>query len=191
MVDIVNYETLLVVGREQKEPQRFLFTFLKASLPKDHEGDEEQRFQSGSGGVLQPIMCVDKALDDLTNFADLVEESENIMNCSYDIVYVQSLPTSSGSVSGTSTITTIFSGSISPHSQRGLLGQNGSLSISYRNLDLNKTYISYPTTTTHNYKPQCDGSYKITASIHDGNYTKSKVLGYVDYTGGSSCGTPS
>jgi len=120
-----------------------------------------------------------------------VEESENIMNCSYDIVYVQSLPTSSGSVSGTSTITTIFSGSISPHYQRGLLGQNGSLSISYRNLDLNKTYISYPTTTTHNYKPQCDGSYKITASIHDGNYTKSKVLGYVDYTGGSSCGTPS
>jgi len=78
MVDIVNYETLLMVGREQKEPQRFLFTFLKASLPKDHEGDEEQRFQSGSGGVLQPIMCVDKALDDLTNFADLVEESENM-----------------------------------------------------------------------------------------------------------------
>ena len=78
MVDIINYDTLLMVGREQKEPQRFLFAFLKASLPKDHEGDEEQRFQAGKGGILQPIMCVDKALDDLTNFADLVKESENM-----------------------------------------------------------------------------------------------------------------
>ena len=78
MVDIVNYETLLVVGKEQKEPQRFLFVFLQAALPKDHEGDEEQRFNSGQGGALLPIMCVDKALDDLTNFADLVKESENM-----------------------------------------------------------------------------------------------------------------
>jgi len=78
MVDIVNYETLLIVGKEQAEPQRFLFTFLKASLPKDHEGDESNRFATGNGGVLQAIMCVDKPLDDLTTFADLVTESENM-----------------------------------------------------------------------------------------------------------------
>lgn len=78
MVDIINYETLLMVGREQKEPQRFLFTFLKAALPKDIEGDEAERFHAGKGGVLQPIMCVDKALDDLTDFSDLVKESENM-----------------------------------------------------------------------------------------------------------------
>ena len=97
MVDIINYETLLMAGREQQEPQRFLFTFLKASLPKDHEGDEAQRFQSGKGGVLQPIMCVDKALDDLTNFSDLVKESEN-MQQEWQIVLVACLSGMGGSM---------------------------------------------------------------------------------------------
>ncbi|PHS27132.1 MAG: ribonucleotide reductase subunit alpha [Methylophaga sp.] len=78
MVDIVNYETLLMVGREQKEPQRFLFVFLKTGLPDDIEGDEAERFNAGKGGVLSPLMCVDKPLDDLTNFVDLVKESENM-----------------------------------------------------------------------------------------------------------------
>ncbi|NOQ81853.1 MAG: ribonucleotide reductase subunit alpha [Methylophaga sp.] len=90
MVDIINYETLLIVGREQKEPQRFLFTFLKSALPKDVEGDESERFHAGKGGVLQPTMCVDKALDDLTNFADLVKESEN-MEQKWQIVLVACL----------------------------------------------------------------------------------------------------
>ena len=79
MVDIINYETLLMAGKEQKEPQRFLFVFLKTALPKDHEGDEAERFNSGQGGALSPIMCVDKALDDLTSFSDLVEESKNMV----------------------------------------------------------------------------------------------------------------
>ncbi|MDQ7072946.1 MAG: ribonucleotide reductase subunit alpha [Gammaproteobacteria bacterium] len=90
MVDIINYETLLMVGREQKEPQRFLFVFLKTALPKDVEGDEAERFHAGKGGVLQPIMCVDKALDDLTNFTDLVKESEN-MDQAWQMVLVACL----------------------------------------------------------------------------------------------------
>ncbi|NQY27748.1 MAG: ribonucleotide reductase subunit alpha [Piscirickettsiaceae bacterium] len=90
MVDIINYETLLMVGREQQEAQRFLFTFLKSSLPKDHEGNEEQSFQAGKGGVLQPLMCVDKALGDLTTFADLFEESKN-MEQDWQIVLVACL----------------------------------------------------------------------------------------------------
>lgn len=90
MVDIVNYETLLMVSKEQKEPQRFLFVFLKSSLPKDHEGDEQQLFNAGQGGALQPLMCVDKPLDDLTNFADLVAESKN-MEQDWQIVLVACL----------------------------------------------------------------------------------------------------
>jgi len=97
MVDIINYETLLMVGREQAEPQRFLFTFLKASLPKDHEGDEAQKFQEGNGGILQPMMCVDKALDDLTTFSDLVKESEN-MEQEWQIVLVACLSGVAGSM---------------------------------------------------------------------------------------------
>ena len=90
MVDIINYDTLLMVGREQKEPQRFLFVFLKAALPKDHETGEAERFHSGQGGALSPIMCVDKALDDLTNFSALVAESKN-MDQDWQLVLVACL----------------------------------------------------------------------------------------------------
>ena len=78
MIDIINYETLLEVGRQQLEPQRFLFVFLQASLPKEHGDVEAQRFHSGRGGELQPIMCVDKDLDELSNFSNLVAESEQM-----------------------------------------------------------------------------------------------------------------
>ncbi len=78
MIDIINYETLLMVGRQQPEPQRFLFVFLQATLPEEHKEDQAQRFQLGKGGELQPIMCVDKDLDELSNFADLVTESEQM-----------------------------------------------------------------------------------------------------------------
>ena len=103
MVDIVNYETLLMAGKEQKEPQRFLFVFLKVALPKDHEGDEAERFHSGQGGALSPIMCVDKGLDELTNFSDLVEESKN-MEQDWQLVLVACL-SGMGGVMPTSTET--------------------------------------------------------------------------------------
>lgn len=78
MIDIINYETLLMVGRQQPEPQRFLFVFLQVSLPEEHKKDQAQRFHLGKGGELQPIMCVDKDLEELSNFADLVTESEQM-----------------------------------------------------------------------------------------------------------------
>lgn len=78
MVDITNYETLLIVGRQQPEPQRFLFVFLQTSLPDNHKDEQAQRFHAGGGGELQPIMCVDKNLEELSNFADLVAESEQM-----------------------------------------------------------------------------------------------------------------
>lgn len=75
MTEITNYQTLLTVGKQQTEPQRFLFVFLQATLPEDHNDAEEQRFDSGQGGELQAIMCVDKDLTELTDFDDLVKES--------------------------------------------------------------------------------------------------------------------
>jgi len=77
-IKITSYDSLLSVARQQPEPQRLLFVFLKASLPKDYEGDEAIQFQSGQGGELRPVMCVDKILDELGSFSDLVEESERI-----------------------------------------------------------------------------------------------------------------
>ncbi|MCK5761492.1 MAG: ribonucleotide reductase subunit alpha [Candidatus Izimaplasma sp.] len=78
MIDITNYQSLLAVGRLQQEPQRFLFVFLQSSLSQDHTETDKQRFQSGLGGELEPIMCVDKNLSELTTFADLVTESKQM-----------------------------------------------------------------------------------------------------------------
>lgn len=78
MIDIIDYKTLLAVGRQQKDPQRFLFVFLQALLPDEHNETDLQRFQSGQGGELQAIMCVDKDLAELTDFADLVTESQQM-----------------------------------------------------------------------------------------------------------------
>ncbi len=78
MTEITDYKTLLQVGRQQNDPQRFLFVFLQASLPDDHKDEDKQRFHSGQGGELKAIMCVDKNLTELTDFADLVTESEQM-----------------------------------------------------------------------------------------------------------------
>ena len=78
MIKITDYPSLLQVGRQQAEPQRFLFVFLQTSLPEEHDEVDKQRFHSGQGGELQALMCVDKDLNELTNFADLVTESEQM-----------------------------------------------------------------------------------------------------------------
>jgi hypothetical protein len=77
-INISNYESLLSAAKQQAEPQRILFLFLKVSLPENHKQDQESRFHAGQGGELQPIMCVDKALDELGSFSDLVAEAEKM-----------------------------------------------------------------------------------------------------------------
>jgi hypothetical protein len=54
-----------------------LFVFLQVALPEDHSDADKARFDAGQGGELQAIMCVDKNLDELTDFADLIKESEH------------------------------------------------------------------------------------------------------------------
>jgi len=78
MIKITDYESLLAVGKQQNDPQRFLFVFLQASLPDEHDEMNKQRFHSGQGGELKAIMCVDKDLEELTDFADLVTESQQM-----------------------------------------------------------------------------------------------------------------
>jgi len=63
---------------------------LDTSLPKDHNEEEAINFHSGRGGELEPIMCVDKTLDQLGSFADLVAEAGN-MNKNWQIVLVACL----------------------------------------------------------------------------------------------------
>lgn len=77
-INITNYESLLSVAKQQPEPQRLLFVFLRASLPEDLGDEDISRFNAGEGGALQPIMCVDKTLDELSTFSALVIEAERI-----------------------------------------------------------------------------------------------------------------
>ena len=97
MTEITDYQSLLVVGREQTEAQHFLFVFLQSSLPDDASEADKQRFQEGLGGELQAIMCVDKPLAELTNFADLVEESAQ-MEQAWSLVLIACLSGRNGSV---------------------------------------------------------------------------------------------
>ena len=95
MITITDYPSLLAVGRQQNDPQRFLFVFLQASLPDDHNEEDKQSFHSGQGGELSAIMCVDKNLDELTDFADLVAESKQ-MDQDWSIVLVACLSGANG-----------------------------------------------------------------------------------------------
>ena len=86
---------MLAAARQQEEPQRLLFVFLEASLPKDFDADEADRFNAGQGGALKPVMCVDKTLDELGTFAELVAESEQ-MQQNWHIVIIASLDGKNG-----------------------------------------------------------------------------------------------
>ena len=79
-----------MAAQQQPTPQRFLFVFLKKSLSKDSDTVQEFRYQSGLGGELQPVMSVDKPLDELSDFSELVQESEK-MKKPWDIVLVACL----------------------------------------------------------------------------------------------------
>lgn len=72
---ITDFGDLLDAARRQPDPQRLLFVFAGAELPDDATPAQRRRFDQGDGGALVPLMCVDKALDELETFAELVEES--------------------------------------------------------------------------------------------------------------------
>jgi len=73
---IENFDGLLQAARAQAQPQRFLLVFSAAELPAEATPEQVQRFEAGQGGVLTPLMCVDKSPEDLSSFQALLEESE-------------------------------------------------------------------------------------------------------------------
>jgi len=70
-----HFRQLLAAAAAQPEPQRLLFVFAVAELPDSATPEQRERFQSGRGGALAPLMCVDKAPGDVTDFAGLVSEA--------------------------------------------------------------------------------------------------------------------
>ncbi|HWR77349.1 MAG TPA: ribonucleotide reductase subunit alpha [Thiobacillus sp.] len=94
-MNISNYADLLKAAKQQAEPQRLLFVFTKSELPEGYTEAQNRDFEAGTGGVLTPQMCVDKALDELGDFSDLVKESRQ-MGPDWKIVFVASLPGHAG-----------------------------------------------------------------------------------------------
>ncbi len=70
-----HFDQLLQTAAAQPEPQRLLFVFAGAALPPDATPEQRARFEAGEGGTLTPLAGVDKSVQELSTFPDLVAES--------------------------------------------------------------------------------------------------------------------
>ena len=95
MIETSHFQQLLQAAAVQAEPQRLLFVFATAELPDDATSAQRTRFLAGEGGALAPLMCVDKAPDELPNFGVLLEESRRA-GPPWHVVFAASLSGSQG-----------------------------------------------------------------------------------------------
>jgi hypothetical protein len=87
---ISSFDDLLRESLGQADKQRLLFVFAKAGVPDDATHEQRERFEAGQGGTLTPLMCVDKAPDEVASFSVLLEEAQQFGQA-WDIVFVASL----------------------------------------------------------------------------------------------------
>lgn len=78
-MNISSFDDLLLAARQQTEPQRLLLVFAGASLSADATPAQRAAFEAGSGGELAPLMCVDKTLEELSDFAALATEASAML----------------------------------------------------------------------------------------------------------------
>lgn len=89
-IPLSNFDEFLAAARAQPEAQRLLFVFGVAELPHTHSPGQERRFREGKGGALSPVMCVDKAIGELTGFPALADESRSTGQ-PWDVVFAAAL----------------------------------------------------------------------------------------------------
>ncbi|MBR2512543.1 MAG: ribonucleotide reductase subunit alpha [Halomonas sp.] len=87
---IATFSDLLQEARKQAKPQRLLFVFVHAELPDFPDDEQRRRFEQGEGGVLVPVVCVDKPTDELSNMAALVEEARRT-GFEWDLVFAAAM----------------------------------------------------------------------------------------------------
>ncbi len=94
-MDITDFASLLTVAKQQPEPQTLLFLFLEKSLSNENKGQNQQSFNASRGGELTPVMTLEKPLNELTSFADLVAESHD-QKQNWHVVLIGALSGSNG-----------------------------------------------------------------------------------------------
>jgi hypothetical protein len=80
---ISNFSELLKAANEQDQPQRLLLLFTKAENTSKKEKETQQ-------GTLSPVMCVDKLPEDITSFAELSKEADNVSK-DWDFIFAVGL----------------------------------------------------------------------------------------------------
>ncbi|TGG92796.1 ribonucleotide reductase subunit alpha [Natronospirillum operosum] len=90
-----SFDDFLQLAQAQTEPQRLLFVFTRRELPEGYTEAMKRRFEAGQGGHLAPVVCVDKAPQDLTSFRQLATESEDMVE-RWDVIFVAALPGQNG-----------------------------------------------------------------------------------------------
>ena len=74
-MNIEHFDDLLAIARAQPEPQRLLMVFATAECELDATPAQRAAHAAGDGGVLRPLMCVDKDPAELQGFAALAAEA--------------------------------------------------------------------------------------------------------------------
>lgn len=85
-----DFDALLRAAREQPEPQRLLFVFARRVLDSRATPGQRAGFERGSGGFLEPCLCVDKLPSEVAGFAALAAESRQTGQA-WDVVFVGGL----------------------------------------------------------------------------------------------------
>lgn len=76
-MNIEHFDDLLAMARAQPQPQRLLMVFTTAECEPDATPAQRAAHAAGEGGVLRPLMCVDKAPEELSDFAALAAEARD------------------------------------------------------------------------------------------------------------------
>lgn len=74
-MNIQHFDDLLAMARRQREPQRLLMVFTTAECEPDATPEQRAAHAAGEGGVLHPLMCVDKDPGEVADFAALAAEA--------------------------------------------------------------------------------------------------------------------
>ncbi len=83
------FSELLQMTGAQDEPQRLLLLFANAEAKNPKKSKKHQQ------GTITPVMCVDKAPEEVSDFASLVKEADGI-NKAWNFLFIASLSGENG-----------------------------------------------------------------------------------------------